>query len=192
EGLKYATDRGLPVVIMEPLRGGQIIKKPPESVAKLWDSVSKKRTVADWALQWVWHHAEIPMLLSGMSEMKHVEENLASADRALAGSLTEEELAIIDKVREEYSLLCPIPCTNCRYCMPCQHNVDIPFALLSYNNAIMYDDAHNARLFYQQLPLDQQANNCEECYECEDVCPQGIPIVDWLKKAHAWVGPRKN
>ena len=190
EGLKYANDKGLAVVIMEPLRGGLITKEPPEPVAKLWESAPIQRTPADWALQWIWDHEESPMALSGMTEMRHVHENLLSAETATSGSLTEEELAIIDKVREQYTKLSPIPCTDCRYCMPCPHNVDIPYTLLSYNQAFMYDNAPRARLFYQRLPADQQANNCEECYECEDACPQHIEIVEWLKKAHDYVGPK--
>ena len=192
EGLEYANDKGLAVVVMEPLRGGQITKEPPQSIAQLWESTPRQRTPADWALQWIWNHSEVPMLLSGMSEMLHVEENLASADQAQVGSLTEEELVIIDKVREEYTQLCPVPCTNCRYCMPCSHKVDIPFALTSYNEAIMYDNAARAQVFYQQLPADEQADNCQACFECEDQCPQGISIVDWLKKAHDLIGPKKN
>ncbi|MBT6614568.1 MAG: aldo/keto reductase, partial [Deltaproteobacteria bacterium] len=87
---------------------------------------------------------------------------------------------------------CPIPCTDCRYCMPCPHGVDIPYTLLSYNQSVMYDNPRRARLFSRQLPLGQQANNCEECYECEDICPQSIPIVEWLEKAHDWLGPKKK
>ncbi len=192
EGLEYAHEKGLAVVVMEPLRGGQITQEQPASVAKLWESIPQKRSQADWALQWVWNHQEIPMALSGMSNMQQVEENLASADLSVTGSLSEDELHVIKQVQVEYNKLCPIPCTNCRYCMPCPHGVDIPYALLSYNQSVMYDNPRRARLFYRQLPLNHQANNCEECYECEDICPQTISIVEWLEKAHGWLGPKKK
>ena len=192
EGLEYAHEKGLAVVVMEPLRGGQITQEQPASVAKLWSSIAKKRSQADWALQWVWNHEEVPMALSGMSNMQQVEENLASADLSAPGSLSAEELDVIHQVQGEYNNLCPIPCTNCRYCVPCPHGVDIPYALLSYNQSVMYDNPRRARLFYRQLPISHQANNCEECYECEDICPQAIPIVEWLEKAHDWLGPKKK
>jgi uncharacterized protein len=192
EGLEYAHEKGLAVVVMEPLRGGQITQEQPAAVAKLWESIPRQRSQADWALQWVWNHEEVPMALSGMSNMQQVEENLASADLSAPGALSEEELNIIDQVQVEYNKLCPIPCTDCRYCMPCPHGVDIPYTLLSYNQSFMYDNPRRARLFYRRLPLSQQANNCEECYECEDICPQSIPIVEWLEKAHGWLGPKKK
>ena len=114
-GLQYAAKKGLAVVIMEPLRGGQLTAKIPKSVNELWESAIARRTPADWALQWIWDHAEVSVLLSGMSTMEQVIENLDSADRAEAGTLSKEELTLIDKVREEYRRISPIPCTNCKY-----------------------------------------------------------------------------
>ncbi len=184
-GLTYAADKGLAVVIMEPLRGGQLTKNPPQPVAKLWAMASHRRTPADWGLQWVWNHPEVSVVLSGMSTMQHVVENVASAGRSGVGILTEEELALIDRVRDAYRTLTPIPCTNCKYCMPCPNGVNIPRILEIYNDAIMYHDKQVARIAYQWVEKEQRANLCIECRECEDLCPQGIPITEWLKKAHA-------
>ena len=191
KGLKYAAENGLAVVIMEPLRGGQLAKAPPESVKKITDQAPVIRTPAEWALQWVWHHPEVSVALSGMSTMQQVVENLESADRSGINHLSEEELAIIDGIREEYFKLSPTPCTNCKYCMPCPSGVNIPAILTSYNDAVMYDDPRTSRFRYRQLPPDQQADKCEECHECEEACPQEIPISEWLEKAHDWLGPKK-
>jgi len=184
-GLKYAADAGLAVVIMEPLRGGQLTKNPPEPVMTLWKTALQQRTPAEWGLQWVWNQPEVSLVLSGMSTPQHVIENVASADRSGVGILTEEEFALIDRVRDAYRTLTPIPCTNCKYCMPCPNGVNIPSILEIYNDAIMYHDKQVARIAYQWVEKEQRANLCIECKECEDRCPQDIPITEWLKKAHA-------
>ena len=191
KGLQYAADKGLAVVVMEPLRGGQLTTKMPKSVAELWESANIRRTPADWALQWIWNHSEVSVTLSGMSTMQHVIENLDSADRSGAGLLTDEELILIDKVREEYRRLAPVPCTNCKYCMPCPNGVEITTILEYYNESITYDNPRASRSLYGSLSEDEQADNCVECFECEEKCPQGIPISEYLKKAHTWLNKKK-
>ena len=191
KGLQYAADKGLAVVVMEPLRGGQLTTKIPKSVAEFWESANIRRTPADWALQWIWNHSEVSVTLSGMSTMQHVIENLDSADRSGAGLLTDEELILIDKVREEYRRLAPVPCTNCKYCMPCPNGVEITTILEYYNESITYDNPRASRSLYGSLSEDEQADNCVECFECEEKCPQGIPISEYLKKAHTWLAKKK-
>jgi len=191
KGLQYAADKGLAVVVMEPLRGGQLTTKIPKSVAELWESADIRRTPADWALQWIWNHSEVSVTLSGMSTMQHVIENLDSADRSGAGILTDEELILIDKVREEYRRLAPVPCTNCKYCMPCPNGVEITTIFEYYNESITYDNPRASRSLYGSLSEDEQADNCVECFECEEKCPQGIPISEYLKKAHTWLNKKK-
>ncbi|UCH23379.1 MAG: aldo/keto reductase [Deltaproteobacteria bacterium] len=192
QGLQYAAHKGLAVVIMEPLRGGQLTHKIPKSVSELWESAPIKRTPADWALQWIWNHAEVSVILSGMSTMQQVIENLDSAERSGAGMLSKEELILIDKVREEYRRLVPVLCTNCKYCMPCPNGVEIAAILEYYNDAIIYDNPRAPRFLYRNLPKDKQADNCVECFECEEKCPQAIPISEHLKEAHAWLDKRRN
>jgi len=190
-GLRYAADKGLAVVIMEPLRGGRLSKEPPEQVAKLWASAPKKRSPAEWALQWVWNQPEVSVVLSGMSAMEHVVENVAAADRSGPGSITADELALIDRVREAYRELSPVPCTGCGYCMPCSSGVEIPRIFELYNDAIMYDDPVTSRFFYRGpigLKEEQRADQCTECGECVEACPQQIPIPEWLEKAHTLLG----
>jgi predicted aldo/keto reductase-like oxidoreductase len=191
QGLQYAASKGLAVVIMEPLRGGQLTNKIPKSVADLWETATVNRTPADWALQWIWNHTEVSVILSGMSTMQHVLENLESADRSAVGILSEEELILIDKVRAEYRRLVPVPCTNCKYCMPCPNSVDIAAIFEYYNDAIIYDNPATPRFLYRNLSKEKQADNCVECFECEEKCPQAISIPEQLKKAHAWLGKKK-
>jgi predicted aldo/keto reductase-like oxidoreductase len=187
KGLKYAASQGLAVVIMEPLLGGKLVD-PPESVHQMWDQAPTTRSAADWALQWLWHQPEVSVVLSGMSAMDHVVENVVSAARSRVGILTEEELAVIDRVREKYEELCPIPCTQCGYCMPCPNEVDIPRNFDVYNQLAMYGADEWAQWAYNDIPEEKRANSCIACLECEDQCPQSIPISDWMVHVHEVLG----
>ncbi|MDY6856191.1 MAG: aldo/keto reductase [Thermodesulfobacteriota bacterium] len=192
KGLNYAFDKGLAVVIMEPLRGGQLTREFPPSVKKLWKGSSSKRSPADLALQWIWNQPGVSVVLSGMSSMDQVIENIASAERSGVASLDENDLALIDEVREIYRELSPIPCTNCGYCMPCPNSVNIPHAFTCYNDSIIYNDLQTPRFLYFGQPQEKWANNCIECLECEEKCPQNISISEWLKKAHESFDKRNN
>ena len=186
EGLQYAADKGLAVIVMEPLRGGSLTLPAPAPVADLWKTAATKRSQADWALQWVWHHPEASLLLSGMSEMQHVEENLKSAANSGVGSLTAEELDLVDRASKTYRSLSPIPCTDCKYCMPCPSGVTIPRIFSIYNTFKMYgDDAGARRSYNQHTKPENRADQCVECGQCETACPQQIGIIDWLKEVHA-------
>jgi len=184
KGLKYAAERGLAVVIMEPIRGGALAKNPPESVVQLWDSAPIKRSPAEWALQWVWNQPEVSTVLSGMTTMEQVIENVEAANRSGVNALMDEESAIIDRVIAEYRKKSPIPCTNCKYCLPCPNKVNIPGVFGIYNDALMYGDLIRAKFIYQiRVQEGERATECLECQECEELCPQGIPISEWMKKA---------
>ncbi len=186
EGLQYAANKGMAVVIMEPLRGGALTRPAPAPVPDLWAGAPTQRSQADWALQWVWNHPEVSLVLSGMSEMKHVEENLASAERSGIGSLTADELRLVERVSDAYRALSPIPCTDCKYCMPCPNGVAIPRIFATYNQGKMYNEEDMARMRYNQfLKPEERADRCVACGKCESVCPQQIQIIDWLKKVHS-------
>ncbi len=185
KGLRYAADKGLAVVIMEPLRGGQLANpNPPDSVAEIWSEAERERMPADWALQWLWNQPEVSLVLSGMSTVQHVVENVASAERSGVGTLSEAEMALVDRVREAYQALSAIPCTGCEYCLPCPNDVAIPRIFAYYNEVAMYDDLKGARQLYNWIKEEQRANMCVECGACQEQCPQSIEIIDWLKKVH--------
>ena len=188
EGLKYAAARDLAVVIMEPLRGGSLTQAAPQAVVDLWASSPVQRSQADWALQWLWNQPEVSLLLSGMSELKHVQENLESASNSGIGTLTPEEVNLVERVSEAYRTLCPIPCTDCKYCMPCPSGVNIPRIFSIYNDYKMYGDEAMAKQRYNQfMSAENRADNCVECGKCEAACPQQIEIIDWLKKVHEFL-----
>jgi len=188
EGLQYAAQKGMAVIVMEPLRGGSLTQSAPASADALWESAATKRSQADWALQWVWNHPEVSLLLSGMSEMRHVEENLVSASKSGVGTLSPEELDLVDRVSQAYRSLSPIPCTDCKYCMPCPSGVAIPRIFSTYNAYKMYGDEEGAKRIYNQfMKPENRADNCIECGQCEQACPQQIGIIDWLKTAHAFL-----
>jgi predicted aldo/keto reductase-like oxidoreductase len=188
KGLKYAASKGLAVVIMEPLLGGRLVG-PPEPIQKIWDGAAKKRSPADWALQWLWNQPEVSVVLSGMSAMQQVEENVASADVSGIGSLTTEELVLFDRVREKYRDLCPIPCTQCGYCIPCPNGVDIPRNFAVYNEGVIYDKPGHSRNEYNNwIPEEARASICIQCRECEEKCPQSIPVSEWMPVVHEVLG----
>jgi uncharacterized protein len=192
-GLHLAAEKGLAVVVMEPLRGGLLAGPPPESVQTLWASAPVQRTPADWALQWLWDQPEVSVCLSGMSTMQQVEENLASAERSGLAPLTESELALVSRVRDQYSALTPIPCTDCKYCQPCPNKVAIPRIFDLYNMAMIYNAPDRARRAYEHwLREEERANCCLECGECESKCPQGIEIIEWLGKADRYLTAEKS
>ncbi|MCX7671691.1 MAG: aldo/keto reductase [Anaerolineae bacterium] len=187
-GLRLAAARGLAVVVMEPLRGGLLAGPPPASVQALWDTAPVRRTPAEWALLWLWDQPEVSVVLSGMSSMSQVQENIASVERGAVGSLSAAELELIARVREQYRALTPIPCTDCRYCQPCPNNVAIPRVFEFYNMAIVYNAPERARQGYiRWLRAEERADRCLECGECESKCPQGIQIIEWLKTADRYL-----
>jgi len=190
KGLEYAARKGLAVVVMEPIRGGQLARNPPQVIKNLWVTAAQKRTPAEWALQWVWNHPEVSIVLSGMSTMEQVEQNVVSASRSESDLLTTDELNLITKVRDKYHELCPIPCTRCEYCMPCPNGVRIPRIFEIYNEAVMYNDEESARRSYQFIKEEERADKCVQCGACEGKCPQSIEIREWLAKVHKLLSGR--
>ena len=184
-GVKYAAEKGLGVVVMEPLRGGVLSKKPPEKVAKVWEQAPRQMSFSEWGLQWVWNHTEISVVLSGMSSMHQVQENIAAAERSGAGTLNQADIALINSVRKAYRDLFPVACSGCRYCMPCPNDVSIPQIFEIYNEGVVYDIMTRARLRYKDTLMDgHRADKCLDCNKCVEVCPQKISIPEQLKKAH--------
>ncbi len=186
KGMQLAADRGLAVVVMEPLRGGRIAKNPPpDGVAKVWGKSQQDWTPAARALHWVWDQPEVSTALSGMSTTDQVEENLALADQSAIGILSSEEKSLYQEVCEVYNSLMPIPCTQCEYCLPCPSDVAIPRVFETYNDGEAYDAWDRSRLVYREFfKPENRADQCVECGECEEACPQNIKIIEWLARAH--------
>jgi uncharacterized protein len=184
EGMKYAAERDLGIIIMEPLRGGMLARADlPEKLEAIWDKSPVKRTPAQWGLSYLWNYPEISMVLSGMTTMEHLDDNLKTADKALAGSLSTEEKDAIDKAREFYQSRIRVNCTNCRYCMPCPAGVNIPELFWGYNHDGVFDDFKKGKFWTTGfIKPPARAYNCIECGACETKCPQGISIIEHLKK----------
>jgi len=187
-GLKLAAAKGLAVVIMEPLLGGRLAKPPP-SIRQVIERSSVKRSPADWALQWLWDQPEVSVVLSGMSTMDQVKENLDSAAQARSHSFQAADMKLIAELQQKYRERAVIPCTKCNYCMPCPNGVNIPANFEAYNDAFLHEDIPSARFKYQIFIADgARASDCVACHDCEDHCPQKIPISDWMPKVHALLG----
>jgi uncharacterized protein len=191
-GLEYAAGRGLGVIIMEPLRGGGLTRQIPDDVQAVWDKSLVKRTPAEWALRFVWNRPEVSVVLSGMSALDQVQENVRIANHGLANSLTTMELALIQETKAIYQARTRVNCTSCGYCLPCPHGVSIPANFLQLNNLSIYRDLGAAEFFYFHILNEKErAANCEECGQCEDLCPQHIPIRNRLKEVvEAFESPR--
>jgi len=182
-GLQYAAAKGLGVIVMEPLFGGTLANPPP-SVRQLWEAAGTDVRPADLALRWVWNQSEVSLALSGMNALEQVRQNVASAERSGAGTLTLAELDLLARVRDEYQRLSPIPCTKCGYCPPCPSGVNIPVNFELYNQATVFQGSSRllCRNLYLSLPESELATACERCGTCEDRCPQHLPVADLLQR----------
>ncbi len=179
EGLHYAANKGLAVVIMEPLKGGKLAKVP-EAITKLWQKAGMKPV--EGALKWLWNMPQVATVLSGMSTMEQVEDNLKSADNSGVGSLNRDQLETIGEIQDIYKNSKTIPCTNCKYCLPCPIGVNIPKIFDIYNGIDIFYTKDEAKKIYAKLPEEERADKCIECGRCEGLCPQSIAIIEELKK----------
>ena len=188
EGLKYAAAKDLGVVVMEPLRGGNLgLPTPPPEVDAIWDQSAVKRTPVEWALRWIWNHPEVTVVLSGMNEEAHIEENLTIADQAHANSLTADELNLVQAASSKYQTLMKVGCTGCGYCLPCPSEVAIPVCFEVYNKMHMFGNVEEAKFMYAVRMSGiisgspGYASQCVQCGECLEKCPQEIEIPDMLE-----------
>ena len=186
EGLKYANSKGLAVFIMEPLRGGSLIQKMPKEVLDQYQSVSPGRSPAEWALKWIWDQPEVTMVLSGMTEMWQLEENIKLAENAHAGCLNELERQTVSDVRAIYLSKQRVPCTGCQYCMPCPFGVDIPRCFDLYNSKYLLNQKNMKGFYWLQMGgmngKPSYASLCRNCGKCLEHCPQEINIPSRLKE----------
>lgn len=186
KGLHYAAEKGIPVWIMEPLRGGRLVNNLPEKAKKLFAEYGTKRTPAEWAFRWLWNQPEVTCVLSGMNSVEMVRENVENADSSRPGEFTKDDEALIQSVVEAINEKMKVGCTGCGYCMPCPKGVDIPGTFAAYNKR--YTDgkrkAVQEYLWCTALRKDSTAaSNCIGCGKCEAHCPQQIEIRKELANA---------
>lgn len=184
EGMYYAANKGISIVIMEPLRGGKLVRNIPTDVQEIWDSADIKRKPADWAFRWICNFPHVTAVLSGMGTKEELDENIETFNTALTNSMTEKEVRLVDKVKEIYKSKTKVNCTECKYCIPCPQKVSIPNIFSYYNNIYLYNADKEAGKFYKNILGKADASLCVECGICEEACPQNIPIIQYLKEIH--------
>lgn len=186
-GLKYAADKGLGVIIMEPLRGGKLAANLPQEALAILDTAAVKRTPADWALRWVWNHPEVSVVLSGMNTLEQVVENLETAQTAQPQALSAQETAMLRQVKQLFHDRTKVNCTACGYCMPCPQGVNIPACFAMYNDYSIFGETLERLKFVYNFRLGEEgkASRCVQCGLCESHCPQGIAIREELSKLKA-------
>lgn len=184
EGMEYAAEKGLGVIIMEPLLGGRLAV-PEKHIA---DALPDSRTPVEWALDFLWDRPEVSLLLSGMSDAAQVEQNLEYADRSYIGMLSEDDIAMLSGVKKLYDTMALVPCTKCRYCMPCPFGLDIPGIFEAYNKTAV--SMRKARELYSDIEV--KADACRACHRCEKACPQRIAVSEKMKQAAVRLAPKKT
>jgi len=190
-GLMAAAEKGIPVIIMEPLRGGKLVRLPADAKEMLEKS-EKGYSPAELGLRWLWNQSAVTCVLSGMNSLEMVEENCAAAASAEAGCFDEEDFVLVEKIKAIFAQREKVGCTGCRYCMPCPRGVDIPGTFYYYN--LMYMEKKTpARFEYiQAVGMRKQssfASQCIGCGKCEKHCPQQLPIREKLKEADKALRP---
>jgi predicted aldo/keto reductase-like oxidoreductase len=182
KGLEYAAAKNIPVVAMEPLRGG-FLADPPAPIKAVFDEAGLDPAAT--ALRWFTTRPQVSIVLSGMSSMKQMEENIATMERAAREPFTERERAAVGKAKAIYAAKTPIPCTQCGYCLPCPNNVLIPDNLALYNKSVVFGSFGAGKVQYlYHTPDRNKAGACTACGACEDKCPQGIKVSEWMPKIH--------
>ena len=183
KGLELAGQKGIPVVIMEGLRGGRLAKAPAE-VQALYAAFPVKRTPVEWAFRWLCNHPEVATVLSGCNEAEQIDENLRIFDTVEPGIMSAEELKLMDEARAAYQRRAKIGCTGCRYCMPCPNGVDIPGIFAAWNEVSLYSVDPKDHFDLNMLKKrGAGADNCVACGACEAACPQHLDIIESLKQA---------
>ncbi|MDR2707199.1 MAG: aldo/keto reductase [Nitrososphaerota archaeon] len=178
-GLQHAANKGIPVMIMEPLRGGALANNLPKGVAKVFDDAHVKRSPAEWSFRWLWNQPEVTCVLSGMNSLEMLKENIETAKTANIDDFSERDFAVIEKAKQAFTEAIKVPCTGCSYCMPCPQGVDIPTCFSCYNNIVIEGKKAAFIKYIMQTSLKskpQVASLCNKCGHCEKSCPQKIEI----------------
>lgn len=192
KGLEHAHEKGIPVIIMEPLRGGRLVNLLPEPAKKLIADHPSKRSAAEWGFRWLMQQEAVSCVLSGMNSEEMVLENVRIASEVEVDEFTDEDYELIDNIKAEISKTVKVPCTGCNYCMPCPNHVDIPGTFSCYN-AMYSESKREGRADYLKVTAfnktRRDAGQCIGCGKCEKHCPQAIPIREKLKEANKQLNP---
>jgi len=185
-GLQHAHAKGLPVIIMEPLRGGKLVNQLPDSAKKIFDSYKVKRTPAQWAFRWLWNQPEVTCVLSGMNSLDMVKDNVNTASTVCIGEIGPGEEAMLQQVVNAINAKMKVGCTGCGYCVPCPKHVDIPGTFAAYNRLHTEGKFSGWKEYFMCTAVratSTAASNCIGCGKCEKHCPQHLPIRQELKNA---------
>ncbi len=179
-GVEYAANRGIPVIIMEPLRGGRLVNDLPPKAKEIFHKTSPRRSPAEWALRWLWNQSSVSVVLSGMNSMEMLKENIRIARSVKIGELTKSDAVLFQKIRKALNEKIKVPCTGCTYCQPCPAGVDIPGIFRCYN--VCYTDNYftGMREYLMCTTMRAKPSNASLCKKCEKHCPQGIKIRNEL------------
>ena len=181
-GVDYAYDKGVGVIVMEPLKGGRLTTNIPPAVQEIWDAAPWQKTPAHWAFKWLVSNPKISLILSGMSSEEQLAENLEIFNDPEIGTISEEQCALLYKVADKYRELVKYSCTGCGYCMPCPQRIDIPYVLSMYNDWLAFDRPGSVKFEYTGWTA-KHGSDCADCHACEDKCPQHLPIAQAMKEA---------
>jgi len=192
KGIRYARSKGLAVIAMEPLRGGQLAKDPPTEIKGILEGSAPGRSPAQWGLRWLWDQEDISLVLSGMGSLDQVEENLKAAEECFPGCMGIDEKDALSRARTAYEDRAGVGCTDCRYCMPCPRGVAIPFVFDYFNMMKMYDDLRMAKAHYAFLDQENRADRCTQCGDCLSLCPQHLDIPGLLGEIHGILHEEKS
>jgi predicted aldo/keto reductase-like oxidoreductase len=179
-GLELAHRHGIDTIIMEPLRGGQLVRELHPAIRQVLRNANPEKSLAQWALEFLWNRPDVDMVLSGMTTMDDVKENIELGERAEIGMLKPHEVAALEKAGDIYQSLIRVPCTLCRYCSECPQGIDIARVMRVYNNSVTMDPGVAHKQYAEIINLGKE---CITCGYCEDVCPQDISIMRTLREA---------
>ncbi len=196
KGIEYATEKNIPVIVMEPLRGGSLANVPKE-IEKIYSKYDENTSPAEWAFKWIYNNPNVSVVLSGVNEMEHLKENIKVASQVEPNSLSKEQLNILDEAKETYRKMFTVGCTECEYCMPCPYGINIPLAFKTLNGYNMFKENKQALRFIYLTDVaiatkdgkPHYASSCMDCAICERHCPQGLEIREHLKEVHKKLEP---
>ncbi len=192
DGLKAAAKKGVPVVIMEPLRGGKLVNMLPQDAKDVIEASGRGWSPAEWSFRWLYDQPEVTVVLSGMNTLDMVRENCRTADSARAGAFTDADRDVLRRVTGAIRASDKVGCTGCRYCMPCPKGVDIPGTFRCYNAMFIESPSQGRFQYAQTVGLTKEpafASQCIQCGKCEKHCPQGLPIREKLREADKALRP---